>query len=107
MLFIYLGIIKCFTAGSHHPHPQQFGVFWAIVTLGTHPVYLNPSAHSAVKPWHGGNSTPILLPYMTVSGQQWKACFKLNKPHICPRITYSNGMQVHMAFRKAAVCLEL
>lgn len=45
---IYLGMIKCPNAGSHILHPNN-GVFQAIVALGTHPVYLNPSAHSAVK----------------------------------------------------------
>ena len=46
---------------THPPTPNN-GVFQAIVAPGTHPVYLNPSAHSAVKPWHGGSSTPILHP---------------------------------------------
>ena len=63
IFFIYLGMIKCPTAGSHILPPPNNGVFQAIVALGTHPVYLNPSAHSAVKPWHGGSSsTPILHP---------------------------------------------
>lgn len=61
--FRNLGMIKCPTAGSHILHPNN-GVFQAIVVLGTHPVYLNPSAHSAVKPWHEGSSTPILHPYI-------------------------------------------
>lgn len=46
--FRHFGMIKCPTVGSHILHPNN-GVFQAIVVLGTHPVYLNPSAHSAVK----------------------------------------------------------
>lgn len=54
-------MIKCPTAGSHILHPITI-VFQAFVILGTHPVYLNPTAHSAVKPWHEGSSTLILHP---------------------------------------------
>lgn len=48
-------------------------MFWAIVSFGTHPVYLNPSAHSAVKPWHGGSRTLILLS----CGSEWAAAEKM------------------------------
>lgn len=58
-LFRYDKMPRC---RQSHPPALNNGVFQAIVALGTHPVYLNPSAHSAVKPWHGGSSTPILHP---------------------------------------------
>lgn len=40
----------------------NIGVIQAFVAFGTQPDYLNPSAHSAVKPWHGGSSFPIFHP---------------------------------------------
>lgn len=65
-MYVFLFFLFRFDKMPHcrytHPPTPNNGVFQAIVAPGTHPVYLNPSAHSAVKPWHGGSSTPILHP---------------------------------------------